>query len=203
MEQLIAALNGYDPNYKQKVKLVVETVENELSKQKQFSSDDIGRYLEFDCARHLRLLARSGFLEVVSEKGEKVIRYSRLGTWPPHSDFFGGSPIGVAYYLQRWFRYGLQEWINKRMRELESKEGVYSLEQWQRFYADQPSLDGGASCLQAVFKVETEMIARRVVQVLTHAEVDLCGGYRSVAEGKLDLFDLRVSLASEFSKTAS
>jgi hypothetical protein len=115
---------------------VIETVENELSKQKQFSSDDIGRYLEFDCARHLRLLARSGFLEVVSEKGEKVIRYSRLGTWPPHSDFFGGSPIGVAYYLQRWFRYGLQEWINKRMRELECKEGVYSLEQWQRFQAD-------------------------------------------------------------------
>jgi hypothetical protein len=48
---------------------------------------------------------------VVSEKGEKVLKYSRLGTWPPHSDFFGGSPIGVAYYLQRWFRYGLQEWI--------------------------------------------------------------------------------------------
>jgi hypothetical protein len=74
MEQLIAALNGYDPNYKQKVKLVVETVENELSKQKQFSSDDIGRYLEFDCTRHLRLLARSGFIQVVSGGKEKLPR---------------------------------------------------------------------------------------------------------------------------------
>jgi hypothetical protein len=202
MEQLIAALNGYDPNYKQKVKLVVETVENELSKQKQFSAVNVNRYLEFDGARDLRLLARSGFLEVVSEKGEKVIRYARLDTWPPHSDFFGGSPIGVAYYLQRWFRYGLQEWINKRMRELESKEGVYSLEQWRRFCADHQSLEGGASCLQAIVKMEPEMITRGVVQVLTDSKVEFCGCQGTVAEGKLDLLDIRVSFPSKFGKTA-
>lgn len=49
----------------------------------------------------------------------------------PAAAFFEGTPIGVAYYVQRWFRYGLQEWIHKRMRELESKEGVYSRESWR------------------------------------------------------------------------
>ena len=40
------------------------------------------------------------------------------------------SPIGLAYYLQKWFRFHLQDWISRRWRELESKEGVYSLEGW-------------------------------------------------------------------------
>jgi hypothetical protein len=107
------------------VKLAVEAI-NELPKQ--FSAADVNRHLEFDCARHLRLLARSGFLEMVPGREEKGLSdYSRLETWPPPADFFGGSPIGVAYYVQRWFRYGLQEWINRRirMRQLKSKEGVY------------------------------------------------------------------------------
>ena len=130
MEQLIAAVNGYDPSYKDKVKLAVEAI-NGLPKQKQFSAADVNRHLEFDCARHLRLLARGGFLETVPGRTEKgVPEYRRLVSWPPPADFFGGTPIGAAYYVQRWFRYGLQEWIAKRMRELESKEGVYSLEGW-------------------------------------------------------------------------
>ena len=129
MEQLISALNGYDPRYKDKVKRVVETINNELRKQKQFSAADVSRHLEFDGTRHLRLLARAGFLEVVSEQEQKAVRYLRLEAWPPVPAFFGGTSIGVAYYLQKWFRYRLQEWIHKRMRELESKEGVYSLEQ--------------------------------------------------------------------------
>src|SRR5450432_561966 len=89
------------------------------------------RHLEFDCARHLRLLARTGFLEVVPAKWPEAPEYIRLEAWPPAAAFFEGTPIGVAYYVQRWFRYGLQEWIHKRMRELESKEGVYSLESWR------------------------------------------------------------------------
>ena len=125
-------LNGYDPDYKEKVKLAVEAIERELSKRKQFSADDVNRHVEFDCGRHLKLLVRAHFLEVVP--GGK--QYTRLAAWPPPADFFGGTPIGVAYYLQRWFRYRLQDWITRRMRELETKEGVYSLEQWQRFHRD-------------------------------------------------------------------
>src|ERR1041385_5434548 len=38
--------------------------------------------------------------------------------------------VGVAHYIQKWFRFKLQEWIVSRMREVESKEGVYSIEGW-------------------------------------------------------------------------
>jgi hypothetical protein len=63
MALLIAAINGYDPFYKEKIKKVAEVIDHELSKQEQFSAAVVNRYLEFDCARHLRMLARSGFLQ--------------------------------------------------------------------------------------------------------------------------------------------
>ena len=31
-----------------------------------------------------------------------------------------GEAIGIAYYLPKWFRYALQEWIHSRMQELEA-----------------------------------------------------------------------------------
>jgi hypothetical protein len=109
---------------------------------KQFSAADVNRHLEFDCARHLRLLSRGGFLEAVPRGTEKgVSEYTRLAAWPPPADFFGGTPIGAAYYIQKWFRYSLQDWISKRMRELECKDGVYSLEQWETIQGRE-DLDG-------------------------------------------------------------
>ena len=132
MEQLIAAINGYDPCYKAKVQQVVEVISRELSKRKQFCAIDVRRHLEFDCDKHLRLLCRRGFLQVVpAGEGEKGARFQRRD-WPPPVEFTEGDGdiIGLAYYLQKWFRFGLQDWITKRSRELESKEGVYSLEGW-------------------------------------------------------------------------
>jgi hypothetical protein len=122
MSQLIETLQGYDPDYKIKIQRVTGVIQRELRRQKQFGADDVNGDLEFDCARHLRVLARGGFLEVVPGGG-----YTRSASWPPPAEYFEGKPIGVAYYLQKWFRYGLQDWISKRMRELETKEGVYSL----------------------------------------------------------------------------
>ena len=132
MEQLVAAINGYDPCYKAKVKKVIEVINSELSKRKQFRALDVRRHLEFDCDKHLRLLCRRGFLEVVpAGEGDEGARFQRL-VWPPPVEFTEGDGdiIGLAYYLQKWFRFGLQEWITKRSRELEAKEGVYSLEGW-------------------------------------------------------------------------
>src|SRR5690348_5325284 len=51
MEQLIAAINYYDPDYTRKVKEVVEVLEREFA-AKQFTVADVGRHLEFDCDRH-------------------------------------------------------------------------------------------------------------------------------------------------------
>jgi len=62
MEQLVRAINQYDPMYTEKVKLVVEAINHELSKRTQFATIDVNRYLEFDCSRHIRLLCRRGFL---------------------------------------------------------------------------------------------------------------------------------------------
>ena len=66
-EQLVAAINGYDPEYKIKVQSVAETINRELPKRKQFRIDDVQRHLEFDCSKHIRLLCRRGFLEAVPD----------------------------------------------------------------------------------------------------------------------------------------
>ena len=63
MEQLVATVKGYDPAYTEKVCMVVEAIQNELSKRKQFSFADVDRHLEFDCNRYIRLLGRLGFLK--------------------------------------------------------------------------------------------------------------------------------------------
>ena len=62
MEQFVRAAAKYDPHYTDKVKEVVEVIENALSRSPYFSLVDLRRHLEFDCARHLRLLCRRGFL---------------------------------------------------------------------------------------------------------------------------------------------
>jgi len=67
-------------------------------------------------------------------------------SWPPSADFFAGdgNVIGLTYYLQKWFRFHLQDWMEKRSRELESKDGVYSLEDWNERRADYADGDNGS-----------------------------------------------------------
>ena len=69
MEQMVRAINQYDPTYTEKVKLVVEAINNELSQRTQFDVTDVNRYLEFDCRRHIRLLCRRGFLTTHGKTG--------------------------------------------------------------------------------------------------------------------------------------
>ena len=126
MQQFLTAAAKYDPDYTGKIKLVAEVIERELSKYKTIRVVDLNRYLEFDCDRYLRVLARRGLLEAVKAKGGKISGWVRSGLWPPLAEFFTSGPIGFAYYVQTWFRYYLQQWIEKRQSELETKEGVYS-----------------------------------------------------------------------------
>lgn len=94
MSQLIETLQGYDPEYKVKIQLVTGVIRRELRRQKQFGADDVNRHLEFDCARHCRVLARGGFLEVVPGRREEAetailpaIGQGRPGgfpLWPRH-----------------------------------------------------------------------------------------------------------------------
>jgi hypothetical protein len=67
MEQLVGAVKGYDPDYKAKVKLVVDVINHELSKRKQFTVADVNRHLDIDSSRYLRLLVRVGFVQKIEE----------------------------------------------------------------------------------------------------------------------------------------
>jgi len=78
---LLAAINGFDPCYKDKLKQVAEVIDHELSKQRQFSAAIVNRHLEFDGVRHLRLLVRAGFLaDFREEKKRAFCGYASLPT---------------------------------------------------------------------------------------------------------------------------
>ena len=89
MAQLMATIKGYDPTYTEKVKLLVEAIENGLSKREQFSFADVNGHLDFDCNRCIRLLGRLGFLSSVKEgKDKRIVGFVRTSTWPPPAKFF-------------------------------------------------------------------------------------------------------------------
>ena len=50
------------------MKLVVDVINHELSKRKQFTVNDVNRRLDIDSARYLRLLVRLGFIEKAEAK---------------------------------------------------------------------------------------------------------------------------------------
>jgi len=80
MTHLISAINGYDPHYKRKVKLVAEVIRNELSKRKEFTTADVNCHLDLDSNRYLRLLVRVGFLRPVKDgrAGRKIVRHPSI-----------------------------------------------------------------------------------------------------------------------------
>jgi hypothetical protein len=65
MEQLIAAVDKYDPTYKDNVKQVVGVINRELSKSSKILVIDANRHLEFDRDRYVRVLAGHGLHPLV------------------------------------------------------------------------------------------------------------------------------------------
>jgi hypothetical protein len=61
------------------------TLKYRVSSGRQFTAADINRHLEFDCARHLKLLCRGNFLEA-EKREDGVLGFSRTGEWPPTED---------------------------------------------------------------------------------------------------------------------
>jgi hypothetical protein len=54
--------------------------------------------------------ARLGFLKAVKDGNSKRITgFVRTVSWPPPPTFFSQGAIGVAHYIQKWFRFKLQE----------------------------------------------------------------------------------------------
>ena len=125
MSHLITTIKGYDPKYTDKVKLLVEAIENELSTRKQFSFADVNRHLDFDCDRYIRLLGRLGFLKSVQGgKDKRITGFERTAIWPPPAEFFQKGAIGIAYFPQTGFRYYLQGWIRRRSDSISASDGL-------------------------------------------------------------------------------
>ena len=75
------------------------------------------------------MLCRRGFLiDAGKEEGTGVWYRKNPETWPPPASFLTAGPVGFTYYLSKWFRYSLQQYVTNAMSELEAREGVYSLE---------------------------------------------------------------------------
>ena len=121
IEQLLRAIRKYDPDYNLKLKQIVEMIDDKFA-QPKFTLAAANRHLGFDAVGHLRLLIRREYLEAAG-KGE----YERTAAWPPAVRLFS-KPIGITNCIQTWFRYYLEQWIPSSMRQLETKEGVYSLD---------------------------------------------------------------------------
>ena len=108
------AARQYDPFYAQKAQWACKEID-ELPKE--FTAAQLGKRVPFPCDRILRSLTRKGYLAGVLRK-KKVVGYRR-GHWPPPAKFFESGPAGFTYVLNIWFRFYLDEHIEKRMSELE------------------------------------------------------------------------------------
>jgi hypothetical protein len=88
MEQFLKAAAKYDPRYTEKLKQIVEVIDDALSGSRLFRAVDLDRHLEFGGDRYLRLLCRRGFLVAKRGKEDKRAAYRRTSTWPPSAEFF-------------------------------------------------------------------------------------------------------------------
>lgn len=125
---LLRAIRKYDPLYVKKLERVVKVIHGPLRQRKQFTESDIRKRLGFVCTGFIRVLVRRGFLASVRGPGKKLLGYRKQPAWPPPSDLFQQGPIGFTYFIQIWFRYYLQEHIDRQMGQLETLEHVLQLE---------------------------------------------------------------------------
>ena len=131
---MIKALNKYDPCYTDKVKLICEVISAlplsrfKARSLKEFDADSISEAVGFNSSVYLRMLVNKEHLASVTGSKKKVIGYRRGKNWPPPESFFESGPIGFTYFLPRYFRYYLHDYISQEMSSIESKEGVLQLE---------------------------------------------------------------------------
>ena len=131
---LIKAISRYDPDYHKKVQWVAKAIDKEFHAKRHIDiknlSETIGEpgYSVDDCTRFLRLLSKHGFLAPIAEGANQVVAYRRTAAWPPPGSFFQSGSVGVSYFVTKWFRYFLVDWIKARMGEIEAKEDVLQLD---------------------------------------------------------------------------
>jgi hypothetical protein len=90
MEQLLRAIQKYDPAYTDKVRLVAEDINAVFKERGQFTVAQLNNHLEFDCNRSVRMFGRRGFLQAVFGAGKerRIAGWKRTATWLPPQSFF-------------------------------------------------------------------------------------------------------------------
>ena len=78
-----------------------------MNLMKYLTVADIDRHVGIDSRRYIRLLVRVGLPPNSSSGGGRQGGESRSAA--AAGRVFKGSPIGIAYYLQKWFRFNLQD----------------------------------------------------------------------------------------------
>ena len=123
------ALCHYDPSYTGKVKAVCEAIKHgHLAKEKLLNIGAVSDVVGFDSLGCLRLLASKEFLVSIKGKKNEVIGYQRTMAWPPPESFHESGPIGLAYFLQKWFRLYLRQYIEEALGTFECHEDVMQLD---------------------------------------------------------------------------
>lgn len=154
---LLRCVKKYDPTYVDKVRSIVKLV-NRLQKkltpkQKKdllLTIDVVTKKVKFDATGGVRLLARKGYIKAVRGKSKKLIGYKTTKAWPPSKEFLSSGPVGFVYFVQIWFRYYLQEFIDDQMKTMEVRHNDKLLQLEHRtsqsedmdFSQDIPSADG-------------------------------------------------------------
>ena len=65
MEQLLRAIQKYDPAYMDKVRKVGKAIDELFTNHRQLVVDELNGHLDFDCNRYLRMFGRRGFLQAI------------------------------------------------------------------------------------------------------------------------------------------
>lgn len=125
---MVNAIERYDPFYSKKIEHVCTLLDNSEHHDKlAISASELNRELDYDSGVSLRYLTKRGYLVAGEAAPDGEVRFARSTQWPPESSFFQSGPVGLPYYVGRYYRYNLLEWINSRMGEIEAKDGVFQL----------------------------------------------------------------------------
>jgi hypothetical protein len=116
---LLRCVKKYDPNYVDKVRDIVKVIQK--IRKKQFTIEYIAKKVSFNPTGGIRLLARKEYIKAIRGPRKKLIGYKITKSWPPSQEFLSSGPVGFVYFIQTWFRYYLQEYIDEQMKTIEAR----------------------------------------------------------------------------------
>lgn len=124
---LLQAIEKYDPGYADRCHETIRGINQVSDSNKpEISLDLLEESLGFSPLPYLKLLKKKGFLSTETDKNKQV--WMKTESWPPPAKFLNSGPVGLPYYITKWFRYLFRAYITKTMAQIESKKDVLQLD---------------------------------------------------------------------------